>query len=1221
MRPLLFPRRLRIIVYLLFVFIQFNPLGTKAQESQEKIDFAYGERLFNEGFFDLALIQFESFVGDYPSSPKASDAVFKIGECHFLNTQFHEAQKSFLRLILKYPESTQIPYAHYKIAQCFEEQNKFDDAIPAYYRVYDRFAETETGLNALQKSAELSMIQQKYGQSESYLNRLIDAKGKPEFRSIGLFLLSKLYEKQGKLHQAVQVLIPLSEKPIREGDGEEANFLLGSIYTQMGRFSDATRFFQKVVDVRTPGAFHQKAYFHLGSLHQTLGEWESAQDAFLESIRLNTDDLMTAKSHYHLGFIEKSEHQFEKAIEQFQTASENEKMRFRSYYEIAHCHLSLQQYSSVKTYLERILNDSMHGQGLKKMSILLLASIQLQTGESTEGIALYSRYIKAYPECEMNPLIMLKIGKVQLEEHNHWDAGLTTLRRIWNVYPGHEIIPETRYEYANGLTTLERFKEAIQIYSSIAQQYPSSKYAFLSVDRIKSIQKNQVIDYGAAFTEYSDLVQDIVENPQNEILYYNLGKISQENLKQYRQAISYFAQYLERNPATGRRSDVLYRIAECGEQIYSVEGLKDYLESAISGYTSLLKDTLKPDIRQKALSKLAYLISASSNPQAFSEMQQLWNENTDMQNVDEIRYLYGRQAQMNDSLNIASQHFEFLATRSKSGPYHPEALLGWGMVALAQGDSSLADSLMQRFINDYPNELKTGELIYQRALLYAGNGEYSTAISVLENNTSNLKYSAWSDSVRLQLGDCYLHVGEFSKAINIYQSLLKSDSLNSLAHQLGLIPKYISKRSSILFAIAQANRGLGKHHEARKYFQEYLLQYYSSVKSTHVMNALASMAEKDGQLELAESYLSKLAESYPADTTIQMLGDYHFRLGKFTKAIQAYDRALSISNRTEIKEYLTAQVVLAFLKDDKIPQAEVRINIFDQTFENSQRLREYKAQFLYEKAMAYIRQKSFDPALETLKDIQRKYRNTKISPDVELQIGRVYLITNKIEDALRTLTQMPQKYEGHVVLGKVYLNLGVHYFNSRQFDNALRAFNLALDTDPESEIIPTTMRYLIRVYDSMRMWDAALRVTRSYIDKYPSAEDYIQKRVQVGTLYMKLNEYDRAVDIFRDIKPIADSETEAEIQYWIGQCYSSMGQFHQAVFEYLKVAYLSKPSKLPWQTTALYEAGQCYLKLDNREKARQLFENIVRREGSTSDLGRIARQRIDEIDQVEHTKE
>jgi TolA-binding protein len=101
------------------------------------------------------------------------------------------------------------------------------------------------------------------------------------------------------------------------------------------------------------------------------------------------------------------------------------------------------------------------------------------------------------------------------------------------------------------------------------------------------------------------------------------------------------------------------------------------------------------------------------------------------------------------------------------------------------------------------------------------------------------------------------------------------------------------------------------------------------------------------------------------------------------------------------------------------------------------------------------------------------------------------------------------------------------------------------------------------------------------------------------------------------VKRDADSETEAEIQYYIGDSFYNMGQFEQAIFEFLKVEYVLKPTKLPWASTALYKAGQAYLKMNRLDQARQIFEKVVRKEGATSDMGRVAKERIEEIDRGE----
>jgi tetratricopeptide (TPR) repeat protein len=209
---------------------------------------------------------------------------------------------------------------------------------------------------------------------------------------------------------------------------------------------------------------------------------------------------------------------------------------------------------------------------------------------------------------------------------------------------------------------------------------------------------------------------------------------------------------------------------------------------------------------------------------------------------------------------------------------------------------------------------------------------------------------------------------------------------------------------------------------------------------------------------------------------------------------------------------------------------------------------------------------------------------------------------------------MASKYAGQPVVSRVYLNLGDHYYRSNQFDNAMLAFKKAMDDTSNLEVFSDAQRYLIRVYQALQLPDAALAMARDYLRRFPDAEDAFQKKIQIGINYQELKEYDRAIDQFRRLRTVADAENQAEIQYWIGKTYYQMGQFASAVHEFIKVKYQCPPTTLPWAATALYEAGLAYLRLHKPSEARQMFEKIVQTEGATSDLGRIARQRIDAID-------
>ena len=407
-----------------------------------------------------------------------------------------------------------------------------------------------------------------------------------------------------------------------------------------------------------------------------------------------------------------------------------------------------------------------------------------------------------------------------------------------------------------------------------------------------------------------------------------------------------------------------------------------------------------------------------------------------------------------------------------------------------------------------------------------------------------------------------------------------------------------------------------KNKESKTYYFQYLLENKNTEDKVRVFSALSQIAEDEDKISRAEDYLTQILQEANSDSVAEAVGDLRFRLGRYDEAIEPFDQALSLTE-SEIKRMpLYAKIIISLLRQGKIPQAEVRMDIFSQSYKESSSYRAYMAEFFLEKGIAYIEEKEFDSAERALREVLQEYRDTVYAPHAEFEMGRLYLIINNIEDALKILTAMPEQYPHDPILAKVYLNLGVHYYQSKQFENALHAFKLAMENQDMPEIVPIAMKYLIQLYDSMRMFDSALYLTREYIHRFPRAEDILQKRIQIGHLYMKLNEYDRAIEVFRDVKRDCDSESEAEVQYLIGSCYNNMGLFQQAIFEFMK----TKPSKLPWETTAIYNAGQAYMKLQQPDQARKLFQKVIQKEGSTSDWGRFARQKIQDIDNNKREK-
>ena len=162
-----------------------------------------------------------------------------------------------------------------------------------------------------------------------------------------------------------------------------------------------------------------------------------------------------------------------------------------------------------------------------------------------------------------------------------------------------------------------------------------------------------------------------------------------------------------------------------------------------------------------------------------------------------------------------------------------------------------------------------------------------------------------------------------------------------------------------------------------------------------------------------------------------------------------------------------------------------------------------------------------------------------------------------------------------------------------------------------------TRKYLIKLYSDAGQYESSLISLRRFLQKFPDDEDAFVYKINLGVTLHNLNEYDRAIDHLRSLIPLADNAHEAEIRYWIAKSYNVWGQFRKAILEYSKLTYLTYPTKLAWHVTAEYESGLAYMKLEDWDRAEELFNKIIKSEGVGSIFGRAALSKLREVEQLQ----
>ncbi len=124
----------------------------------------------------------------------------------------------------------------------------------------------------------------------------------------------------------------------------------------------------------------------------------------------------------------------------------------------------------------------------------------------------------------------------------------------------------------------------------------------------------------------------------------------------------------------------------------------------------------------------------------------------------------------------------------------------------------------------------------------------------------------------------------------------------------------------------------------------------------------------------------------------------------------------------------------------------------------------------------------------------------------------------------------------------------------------------------------------------------------------PSAE--FRVRYQDALAEYKARNYKTALQLFQELLQTDPNNTLSDnCQYWIGECYYGLEDYNQALVAFEKVFTFPQTNKA---ADAQLKIGLCYLRLGDRERARQEFQRLIDNYPDSEYVGK-ARQYLSQL--------
>ncbi|MFC1593286.1 tetratricopeptide repeat protein [Candidatus Omnitrophota bacterium] len=431
-----------------------------------------------------------------------------------------------------------------------------------------------------------------------------------------------------------------------------------------------------------------------------------------------------------------------------------------------------------------------------------------------------------------------------------------------------------------------------------------------------------------------------------------------------------------------------------------------------------------------------------------------------------------------------------------------------------------------------------------------------------------------------------LDTEDYDKIIASYNQVTEKVPLSSVAAQSH-------------FAIAQLYASQGEYSQAQKELRKVTQNFSSNSSfSSRAQFTIGNLYEYQGDWENALLEYEKVINLYPVSDLGLKTPLYiaqHYQRDKdfvraqkaYAKAIRNYEKMLSEFYGTSVVPVIMDHIALAYLSQGKWNET---LDIWsDIASEHSQSPLAEKA--LLATAEVYSRQiKDLEKAIQAYEDFIKQYPDSKITKQINFQIGNLSFKKGDIEKAETVFFQLIKDYPDEKTLcANARVFLAKCYEKKGKNEQAIAQYSKIKTDYP----------------DIMRALSVPFFIAQNYL---VNQKDNVKAEAAFG---QAITEYDNIIEKETDVRRVLEAGRLLSLCYLMRQEWNqAVNALHKIVDKY--------PDNAAAQVFLLDIAGIYQKKLDRPEEAKKIYEEVISKYPSGNIIINIAKSQLELLQHTEN---
>ncbi|MCF7809479.1 tetratricopeptide repeat protein [bacterium] len=1207
--------------FTLFTVVFFILQSVNAYAAEPGYDeYLYARKLFDEKYYDLAADQLERVLRDFPNLTEKEEAQFLLGEAYLYSNEYEGARAAFLRLAITYPKSPRAAEALFNVGVVLEKSEDSPGAAEAYARVFGFYPKDRYSPIGLKRSADIYIEIGDTVAAEVKMDQLIE--NFPGSEVADCARLQRALMMMGKTDRLAtrRHLEWIAERAGSDSIAAVASLELGKLHRENHELDAAAVSFRKPID-KFPGTeLAALASVELADLLNYRGLMTEALEVLTPALLIQNKDILT-KARIKAGDAYYRLNDYKNALAYYsQTVDDNPEGAVKTAW-------TMEKLGSKSQAFSRYIQISSTKSKYASEACRRAAILSGEFGQWDKAAQLWAKLLNNSEYPDPDGIINFELVKARAKSG---ESIRGAAQRAIARYKQSPYLDEIAYlNYAEELSvSLEGNLEDLQDPFTAMKSFPASEWLDSAI-----VLNKFFINHKVKSRNLMERMAELSSRSQNSVSKakwaMDWGDFYLDEFKDPIKALDQYSSVLDQIIVTPE--DLLYSyrsILEAymylyEEAIWEVDtfSVEMYGDSCYSWLGQLNEIDPGSDDTRKVITQLRRLDLRAVKDDPF-----LYNNVLDSIEADIAAYGIER-----IPVDIIA---EYLSGKLNSGQINTEDLND--LIAMVK--SAI----------DYSHDKRlTAKLTHIKVILMEMNGEKELALET--GRKLSLEYpntEGGAEALGGMIENPLLSVEERYKTYEQFTSLypylvipvihfqIAAVLLDSMNFPLEALTARKRWKAAVEWEqprldIFEMSDEASIYYQARSYQKaSQLLDAQEQYRALLNLNPqgkfsaacylhLAELKFSLGSIQLAVAYVDTLALKFPNSLEYQsgmrMLPVLLMEIEDYEKALHDWGQLSLVEINPDSTLKYQVQSVVCLYRLGKSEEARLRAKELYKQYKDNADLDQYKALFYLEKGLALDKAGNHENARKQYETIIESYSLSEWSDDAAFSMGRSLIMENKVEEGIAELKKFTENFPDSSLAIDALLTIGLTAFREGDFSESVSALKKVWEWKKGERLWKTAFESLISVYKAARFWDAAVQLTRDYIDRFPDATDLLNRQMDLGWFMLQLGQWEVAIDQYRSLLPIADAEKEAEVQFYIGEAYMNAGNYRMAILEYLKVKVLGRKTKLDWGVTAIYKSGLCYEALNEPEGAARMYRMIIAERGETSNYGMTAKKRLNEL--------